>query len=138
MNQSLEVLQELGLTPENAFSLYSVSIVLGFENAKALLSSYIQSKLFIRESTIKCLLESVKFENKNWLDFLSQKLIEEFGYFLKNQETRKDLLQVPLDSIIDLLTKDEIRVDSEDDCLDFIIEFIQFRNSLELKAEKIE
>lgn len=34
MNQNIEVLQELGLTPENAFSLYSVSIVLGFENAK--------------------------------------------------------------------------------------------------------
>jgi hypothetical protein len=59
------------LTPENAFSLYAVSIVLGFENSKSILSNYIQTKLFIWENTIKCFLEALKFENKNWLDFLT-------------------------------------------------------------------
>lgn len=40
--------------------------------------------------------------------------------------------------MIELLIKDELRVDSEDDCLEFIIDYIVLREQLESKVPNIE
>lgn len=47
------------------------------------------------------------------------------------------MVTIPIKSLIDILNKDDLKIDQEDDCLDFLIDYIQFRLVLQ-PLNKIE
>lgn len=132
----MKELTKHGLSPENCFAYSSVAKSLQLKSMALHISDYIAHKVMDQSTLTSVLVEATKQEMPDIIEKCYSVMLQDFCSVLKNNEQRDNLLKLPFDKFLALVSRDDMVVDSEDTVFDLVIKYITFREQHLHEAEK--
>jgi hypothetical protein len=126
-NKNVNELVNHGLSADNCFTYYSIVNSLHLEMMKNNMIDYISNNVLNQANISAILTDSTKMQIPNLVEKCTSHLLQDFGSVLNSKEQSQQLLQLPYDDFLKMISRDDMLVDSEDSIFDLVIKYIDLR-----------
>lgn len=127
-NKSIKELVNQGLSADNCFAYYGVAASLGLSIMQNIIIEYISGSVLNQGNISSILTDSTKMQIPNLIDKCTFHLLQDFGVALNSKEQSQQLLNLPYDDFLNIISRDDMQVDSEDSIFDLVIKYIDMRD----------
>lgn len=126
------------ITPQNCLIFYTVASSLKMRVLEQLLLEYINQYLLTPTSSCAIYLESSKFAIPELRDHALEIISQNFGKIYIDEQQKKYLLRLNFEYFKNLISRNDLWVDSEDKILDLVIAYMKEREPLQRRLEDIK
>lgn len=126
-SKNMKELINQGLSADNCFTYYSVAASLGLNVMQNAIVEYISSNVLNQANISAILTDSTKMNIPPLMEKCTFHLLQDFGKALNSKEQSNQLLNLPYNDFLKLISRDDIVVDSEDSIFDLVIKYIEIR-----------
>lgn len=126
------------ITPQNCLIFYSLARSLTLKTLENQLLEYISQYLLTPTSSCALYLESSKFDIPGLKAHALEIITNNFNDLLNSDRQKKYLLRLSYDYFKELISRDDLWIDSEDKILDLVIDYMKEREVLQRRLEDIK
>lgn len=124
---TLQALLDGGFGRDNCLSYYSIANSLKMVKAEKIILDYINENLMNKDNAAQFYLEASKFGNDEWRIKALDLIAQHFDVIIKNKKDLEKILELPYNSFLSLLKRDDLYVESEDPLFDLVIKYVKER-----------
>lgn len=126
------------ITPQNCLIFYTLASSLKLKQLEGQLLEYISQYLLTPTSSCALFLESSKFDIPDLMQHALEIISQNFSQVLDQNSQKRYLLRLSYDYFKELVSRDDLWIDSEDKILDLVIDYMKEREGLQRRIEDIQ
>ena len=126
------------ITPQNCLIFYTLASSLKLKALEEQLLEYISQYLLTPTSSCALYLESSKFNIPDLKTHALEIIAQNFNDILGQNKQKRYLLRLSYDYFKELVSRDDLWIDSEDKILDLVIDYMKEREVLQRRIEDIK